>query len=72
MAKRGVIAIGAVADLVVLDPATVADAADFENPVQPSKGVESVYVGGMAVYLDGVVTGARPGCVLKGPQKRLQ
>ncbi|MFN5243290.1 MAG: N-acyl-D-amino-acid deacylase family protein, partial [Novosphingobium sp.] len=72
MAGRGVIAAGAAADLVVLDPANVADAADFENPVQPSKGVESVYVSGLPVYRDGATTGVRPGCILKGQQKRLK
>lgn len=72
MAGRGVIAAGAAADLVVLDPATVADAADFENPVQPSRGVESVYVSGLPVYRDGAATGVRPGCILKGQQKRLK
>lgn len=72
MAGRGVIAAGAAADLVVLDPATVADAADFDNPVQPSRGVESVYVSGLPVYRDGAATGVRPGCILKGQQKRLK
>jgi N-acyl-D-aspartate/D-glutamate deacylase len=43
---RGVIAVGAVADLVLFDPATVRDAATYEEPTRPAEGVEYVLVGG--------------------------
>ena len=72
LADRGVIAPGAAADLVVVDPATVRDAADFDDPIQTSLGVESVFVGGVAVYRDGAATGARPGRVLRGAKALLQ
>ena len=43
---RGVIAVGAVADLVLFDPARVRDAATYEEPTRPAEGVEYVFVGG--------------------------
>jgi len=43
---RGVIAAGAVADLVLFDPAAVRDAATYEEPTRPAEGVEYVFVGG--------------------------
>ena len=64
---RGRISIGLVADLVVFDPATVIDRATFEDPHQYPVGIPHVFVGGVAVARDGVITGARPGVVLRGP-----
>jgi dihydroorotase/N-acyl-D-amino-acid deacylase len=64
---RGRISIGLVADLVVFDPATVIDRATFEDPHQYPLGIPHVFVGGVAVARDGVITGARPGVVLRGP-----
>lgn len=43
---RGVIAPGAVADLVVFDPATVADTSTYASPTTAPLGVENVLVGG--------------------------
>jgi N-acyl-D-aspartate/D-glutamate deacylase len=43
---RGRIAPGSVADLVLFDPLTVADAATYEEPTRPARGVEHVFVGG--------------------------
>lgn len=43
---RGVIAAGAVADLVVFDPATVADTSTYASPTTAPLGVEHVLVGG--------------------------
>jgi dihydroorotase/N-acyl-D-amino-acid deacylase len=63
---RGRIAKGQVADLVVFDPATVADQATFESPHQYPVGIPHVFVGGVAVVRGGEVTGARPGAVLRG------
>ncbi len=65
LAGRGRVALGAVADLVVFDPATVLDQATFEAPHQYPVGIPYVLVRGVAVVRDGAVTGARPGAVLR-------
>ena len=54
------------ADVVVFDPATVADRATFEEPHQLSVGVEEVFVNGVAVLRGGVHTGAKPGIIVRG------
>lgn len=61
---RGVVAEGAVADLVVLDPATVADAATYAAPLLPAAGLPYVIVGGQVVVRDGELTAARPGKIV--------
>jgi N-acyl-D-aspartate/D-glutamate deacylase len=65
LADRGRIRVGAVADLVVFDPATIADRATFDSPYEPPIGVAAVVVNGMPVVLDGEPTGATPGRVLR-------
>ena len=65
LAGRGRIVPGAVADIAVLDPDTVMDRATFENPHQYAEGAHDVFVSGEAVLLNGAMTGARPGKVLR-------
>jgi N-acyl-D-amino-acid deacylase len=67
LADRGLLRPGMKADIVVFDPATVADAATFEAPHQYALGVPFVLVNGTVVVEDGKITGARPGRVLFGP-----
>ena len=69
---RGVLAPGAVADLVLFDPRTIADRATFDEPTLVSVGVDGVWVSGVAVRESGRDTGARPGRVLRrdGAQRR--
>jgi N-acyl-D-amino-acid deacylase len=67
LADRGVLKAGMWADVVVFDPATVHDIADFENPNQLSQGMEFVLVNGVPVIDQGKMTGALPGKVLRGP-----
>jgi N-acyl-D-aspartate/D-glutamate deacylase len=55
------------ADIVVFDPATVADKATFDKPHQYSVGFQHVIVNGKLVLRDGKVTSERPGRVLYGP-----
>ena len=63
--RRGVLAEGNFADLVIFDPATIIDTATFEEPRQPAAGIEHVFVNGISVWRDGKATGALPGMVLK-------
>ena len=58
---RGVIEVGAWADLVLFDPATVADIATYESPRRHPTGIAAVWVNGTQVVRDGEHTGARPG-----------
>ncbi len=62
---RGEIRPGAFADVVVFDPATIADAATFEDPHRPALGIHHVLVNGTAVVRDGQPTNARPGRPLR-------
>ncbi len=64
---RGLLEPGKFADVVVFDPATVADRATFQKPQQYSVGVRHVFVNGVQVLKDGGPTGATPGRALKGP-----
>jgi N-acyl-D-amino-acid deacylase len=65
LSKRGTIAPGYRADLVLFDPATVADRATTKEPHLVSTGIARVWVNGQTVYQDGKTTAARPGRVLK-------
>jgi len=64
---RGEIRAGAFADLVVFDPARIADRATWAQPHQFAVGVEHVVVNGQLVLRDGRLTGARPGRFVRGP-----
>jgi N-acyl-D-amino-acid deacylase len=61
LSDRGRIAEGLVADLVVLDPATVVDTATYDDPRRTSIGIPYVLVNGELVLDAGVRTGAVPG-----------
>ncbi|MFI6846785.1 amidohydrolase family protein [Kitasatospora sp. NPDC050467] len=63
--RRGLIAPGHHADLVLFDPEKVQDTATFEHPRRPAAGIEHVYVNGTAVVRQGRTTGARPGRALR-------
>lgn len=65
LARRGLIAPGCSADLVVFDPDRIADAATFAQPKTPATGIVSVYVNGSLAWHDGRSTGARTGQVLR-------
>jgi dihydroorotase/N-acyl-D-amino-acid deacylase len=70
LTDRGLIRPGMFADITVFNPATVADRATFENPHQPSVGIEYVLVNGQVVLRHGQLTTARPGRGLRGPGYR--
>ena len=62
---RGTIGEGQWADLVIFDPAAVADRATFEDPFQYPVGIDTVLVNGEVVLDEGRHTNARPGRILK-------
>ncbi|MEJ2383694.1 MAG: D-aminoacylase [Xanthomonadales bacterium] len=68
--RRGRLAPGHFADIVVFDPARVRDRATFEQPHQYAEGMVHVWVNGEQVLRDGAHTGARPGRFVKGPGAR--
>ena len=65
LADRGVVALGAIADLVVFDAATIADRATYDEPRRHPDGIAHVLVNGRFVVRDGRETGERPGRVIR-------
>jgi N-acyl-D-aspartate/D-glutamate deacylase len=64
LAERGRIAAGSAADLVVFDPATVADRGTFEDPFQYPAGIPTVIVNGVPALRDGTRVGTGKGRAL--------
>lgn len=66
--KKGRLSPGMDADITVFDPATVIDRATFQNPKQPSAGIEDVIVNGVVVQRDGhlLLTSRGPGRPIRG------
>lgn len=64
---RGRLAAGYAADVVVFDPAKIADTATYDKPHSYAVGVSDVLVNGTAVLRGGDHTDARPGRFVKGP-----
>jgi N-acyl-D-amino-acid deacylase len=65
--ERGWLKPGYYADVVVFDPATIADHATYAKPHQLSTGVRDVFVNGVQVLANGEHTGATPGRFVHGP-----
>ena len=53
IAGRGQLRVGAMADVVVFDPATIADTATYDKPRSVSVGIERVFVNGACAYVGG-------------------
>lgn len=66
MSERGALKPGYFADVVVFDPAKIADLSTFEKPHQYSVGMRDVFVNGVAVLRDGQHSGATPGRAVRG------
>ena len=62
---RGVLQPGAWADLVLFDPQRVQDNATYDDPHAAPSGIRQVLVNGETVVVDGAITEARPGRVLR-------
>ncbi|MFL6179920.1 MAG: D-glutamate deacylase, partial [Actinomycetes bacterium] len=61
--------VGADADLVVFDPAVVADRATYSEPILTSTGISHVMVSGEMVVRDGRLhADVRPGRPVRGAQ----
>jgi N-acyl-D-amino-acid deacylase len=65
LTDRGTLAVGMIADLVVLDPATIQDTAQFGDPHHHAEGVLHVWVSGRPVLTGGERTAERPGIALR-------
>lgn len=64
LAGRGTIAAGRIADLVLFDPATIADRSTFQEPFVLPTGMKGVWVNGVRVWDAGKPTGAVAGQML--------
>jgi len=67
---RGFLREGMFADVVVFDPATIADRATFETPHQYAVGMTHVFVNGVQVLENGEHTGAKPGRAVWGAGRK--
>jgi N-acyl-D-aspartate/D-glutamate deacylase len=65
LARRGTLAAGHAADVVVFDAARVHDRATYGEPRRSPEGIAHVFVNGAWTVRDGVHTGARGGRVLR-------
>ncbi|MEA2982430.1 MAG: N-acyl-D-amino-acid deacylase [Alphaproteobacteria bacterium] len=65
LTDRGRLRPGGHADLVLFDPATIADTATFERPKMPAAGIALVMVNGRTVWRNCAATGNRPGRALR-------
>jgi N-acyl-D-amino-acid deacylase len=63
--KRGVIAEGNFADIVVFDPHQIDDAATVDNPYQYARGIDWVLVNGTPTLENGAMNGARAGQIVR-------
>jgi N-acyl-D-amino-acid deacylase len=70
LARRGRVERGCFADLVVFDPATIADRTTWAAPHQYAVGVRDVVVNGVPALRGGEFTGAFSGRAVYGPGKR--
>ena len=61
IAQRGLVRLGAFADLVVFDPDEIRANATWQNPCEPATGIDYVLVNGRCVLEKGGETGIRPG-----------
>lgn len=65
ISRLGEIKVTNYADLVLFNPATVADQATPEKPQQISTGIEGVWVNGQLVFQNSLPTGRYPGVVIR-------
>ncbi|OWT69077.1 MULTISPECIES: amidohydrolase family protein [unclassified Achromobacter] len=66
--ERGLLQTGNYADIVIFDPATIADTATWSSPTRQAKGIDCVLVNGAMAWRDGASTGSRTGAVVRPGQ----
>ena len=69
LTDRGRLQVGAIADVVVLDPKRLRDLATFDRPHRQSEGIEYVFLAGQPAVAEGVPTGARAGVFVRRPTR---
>lgn len=69
LTKRGRLAAGQAADVLVFNPTQIRERASYAHPQRPSEGMLWVFVGGRAAIANGKVTRARGGRLLLRHQK---
>jgi N-acyl-D-amino-acid deacylase len=70
MPNRGRLQAGTIADIAVLNIAEVKELTSFADPHQYAEGAVHVFVAGEAVLRDKVMTGARPGVIVRSTDSR--
>ena len=70
LGARGRVTEGAVADLVLVDPARVTDRATHEHPTAPATGIDDVLVAGTPVLTGGALTPHLAGAPLRRSRPR--
>ena len=62
---KGVIAVGADADLCVFDPAALSERGTYQQPCRTAEGMTAVFVGGQLAVENGRPTGVRNGRIIR-------
>jgi N-acyl-D-aspartate/D-glutamate deacylase len=70
LARRGTLAVGHAADVVVFDAERVHDRATYRDPRRAPEGIPHVFVNGVWTVKDGRHTGARAGRVLRRQEEQ--
>lgn len=65
LAGKGVLATGMDADLCVFDPEALRETGTYQEPCRMAAGMDIVLAAGVPVLEQGVLTGARPGRIIR-------
>ena len=65
LAGKGVIAVGADADLCVFDPAALTERGTYQDPCQTALGMDTVLVAGRLAVKNGETTGVKAGTLIR-------
>ena len=65
LAGKGVIAVGADADLCVFDPAALTERGTYQDPCQTALGMDAVLVAGRLAVKNGEMTGMKAGTLIR-------